>query len=276
MKDHAVSDHYAVADLEQRLLRAAVAAGKDPERLQPDDLAGADEFHLGGRPATQAFADRLPLAPGRRLLDVGSGIGGPSRYFASQRGCQVTGIDLTPEYVEVAEGLARRMGLADRLAYHRGSALALPFGAGSFDGAYMMHVGMNIADKAALFGEVRRVLEPGGFFAIYDVMRVGDGEPAWPLPWASGPATSFVAAPDDYVRLLGEAGFEPGAPVSRRDAALAGLQAMAERTAMAGGPPPLGLQIVMGEAAPQKAANIRQALEAGTFAPVEIIATARS
>lgn len=275
MNEDIVANHYAAADLEQRLLRAAAAAGKDPERLQPDDLAGADEFHVGGRPATEALAAGIPLAPGQRLLDVGSGIGGPSRYFASRHACHVTGVDLTPDYVRVAEALATRMGLADRLAYHCGSALSLPFEPASFDGAYMIHVGMNIADKTALFREVRRLLKPGAFFAIYDVMRMSGGEPAWPVPWATGPQASFLAEPGDYVRMLNEAGFRPKEPVSRLEAGLAALQAMANR-AKAGALSPLGLQIIMGPSAGEKSANIRNAMMAGILAPVEIVATTPS
>ena len=94
------------------------------------------------------------------LLDIGCGIGGPSRFFATERNCRVTGIDLTEDYVRTAEALAQRVGLADRVSYRQASALALPFEAGPFDGAYMMHVGMNIEDKPALFTEVRRVLKP--------------------------------------------------------------------------------------------------------------------
>lgn len=273
MNEDVVAGHYAVADLEQRLLQAAAAAGKDPERLQPDDLAGADEFHVGGRAATEVLASGMPLAPGQRLLDVGSGIGGPSRYFASRHACHVAGVDLTPEYVRVAEALATRLGLADRLAYHCGSALSLPFEPASFDGAYMIHVGMNIADKIALFREVRRVLKPGAFFAIYDVMRLSDGEHAWPVPWASGPKASFLASPGDYVRMLTAAGFRPGEPVSRLEAGLAAMQAMANR-AKAGAPSPVGLQIVMGASAGEKSANIRDAMMAGILAPMEILSTA--
>ena len=120
----------------------------------------------------------------------------------------MTGIDLTEDYVRTAEALARRVGLAGRVRYRQGSALALPFARGTFDGAYMMHVGMNIEDKPALFAEARRVLKPGGVFAVYDVMRTGEGELRFPLPFAATPETSFVARPAEYRRALAAAGFE--------------------------------------------------------------------
>jgi ubiquinone/menaquinone biosynthesis C-methylase UbiE len=81
------------------------------------------------------------------LLDIGCGIGGPSRLFAQEHGCRVTGIDVTADHVRTAEALARRVGLGARVSYRHASALALPFEPETFDGAYMMHVGMNIEDK---------------------------------------------------------------------------------------------------------------------------------
>jgi SAM-dependent methyltransferase len=59
--------------------------------------------------------------------------------------------------------------------------LSLPFESGSFDGAYMQHVGMNIADKAKLFAEARRVVKSNGIFAIYDIMRRTVGVCSYPF-----------------------------------------------------------------------------------------------
>ena len=150
----------------------------------------------------------------------------------------------------------------------------MPFPAESFDGAYMLHVGMNIAAKAALFAEVRRVLKGGGDFAIYDVMREQDGEIIFPVPWATVAATSFVESPSTYRRLLEAAGFEIMMERSRRDFAVEFFQQMRRRTAESGGPPPLGLQILMGASAPEKVANMITNLESGVVGPTEIIARA--
>src|SRR5476649_2256272 len=170
--EQAVARHYAHGSLEEMILNALAAAVKDVNRLTPKDLAPVDEFHVGGRQATIAFAEVFDPRPGMRLLDVGSGLGGAARYFADAHGCRVTGIDLSGEYVGVANALAARVGLGKRVSCEQGSALALSFAPESFDGAYMLHVGMNIDDKAKLFAEVRRVLVPSGLFGIYDVMRL--------------------------------------------------------------------------------------------------------
>jgi ubiquinone/menaquinone biosynthesis C-methylase UbiE len=270
-----VAQHYAHGTLERAISEALAASGVNSDRLVPTDLAPVDEFHIGGRQATIEFAGQLDVAPGMRLLDIGCGVGGASRYFALDRGCQVTGIDLTAEYVRVAESLARRVGLAGSVAYQEGSALALPFAPESFEGCYMLHVGMNIEDKARLFAEVRRVLEPGGVFGIYDVMREGDGELSFPVPWASTADTSFVASAATYRRLLQDAGFEIRKERSRRDFAIEFFRQLRSRASAGGGPPSLGLQILMGATSAQKVANMIGNLERGLISPTEIVCRAK-
>jgi len=272
--EQSVARHYAKSGLEEQILQALRATGLDIDRLTTADLAPVDEFHVGGRPATVHLAEQLALKPGQHLLDIGSGLGGPSRYFAEAHGARVTGIDLTDDYVRTAAALARRVGLGDKVSYRQGSALDLPFAPGSFDGAYMLHVGMNIADKPALFAGIRRMLKPGGFFAVYDVMREGDGELLFPLPWASDPAASFVDTVPAYRQALSDAGFAVGATLSRRDVALEFFKQMRASLSASGKPPALGLHLVMGETQPQKMANMIRLVEGGVIAPVEIIATA--
>ena len=151
--EQSVSQHYTHGSLEAALLDALKRAGKDLDALTYADLAVVDEFHIGGRPATRALGEQIDLPAGARVLDIGCGIGGPARFFAAERGWQVEGIDLTAEYVEVAKALSRRVGMADAVSFRQASATALPFADASFDGAYMLHVGMNIADKT---GGLRR------------------------------------------------------------------------------------------------------------------------
>lgn len=271
----AVAEHYTHGSLETAILDALARSGKDTDKLAPADLAPVDEFHIGGRQATADFAAELGVEPGWHLLDIGSGLGGASRYFAHERGCRVSGIDLTEEYVRTAEALARRVGLEGQVSYRQGSALDLPFAPGAFDGAYMLHVGMNIEAKADLFAGVRRVLKRGGVFGIYDVMSdAGEGGLKFPVPWAASAATSFVETPATYRRLLEGAGFQVVKERSRRAFAQEFFRQMRQVAAQAGGPPPLGLHLLMGEAAPQKIANMIDNIERGIIAPVEIITTA--
>jgi SAM-dependent methyltransferase len=269
-----VAQHYRHGSLERAILLALEASGKDPAQLTPADLAPIDEFHIGGRPATVEFMAQLGIEPDMRVLDIGCGIGGASRHVAQTYGCQVEGIDLTAEYVEVAALLAKRVGLSESVSYRQASAVDLPFEVGTFDRAYMLHVGMNIADKRRLMAGVARVLKPGGVFGIYDVMREADGDLVFPLPWASDPAFSFVDSAERYRTCLSEAGFAVERERNRRDFAIEFFRRMQEKAA-AGGPPSLGLHILMGDTAPQKVANILVNLKAGRIAPVEIVGRKR-
>ena len=126
--------------------------------------------------------------PADHILDIGSGIGGPARHFAARFGCRVSGIDLTPEFCEVARHLSRLLGLAQKTEFHVGDALAMPFADASFDGAYSMNVSMNIADKAAFYREIRRVLKPGAWLLLSEIARGSGAEMDFPTPWASSAA----------------------------------------------------------------------------------------
>lgn len=266
-----VIEHYHHGALEEALLKGLAAAGKDINNLTADDLAPADEFHIGGRQATIEFSAQFKPAANTHWLDIGSGLGGPSRYVAHTYNCRITGVDLNEEYVAVAGSLSQRVGLGGKVGYRQVSALALPFGDNTFDGAYMQHVGMNIADKAKLFREVHRVLKPGGIFAIYDVMRSNDGVFSYPVPWSSSEETNFVATPATYRALLATEGFELVKERNRRDFALDVFATMRANASQSGGPSRFGLQIVMGGNTSQKVGNMIRMIERGTVAPVEMI-----
>jgi SAM-dependent methyltransferase len=266
-----VAGHYSHGSLEAAILAGLQAMARDRDHIQPDDLAAIDEFHIGGRAATEQLAMQLGLKPGMSLLDMGSGLGGAARFFAGQHGCQVTGLDLTPEYVSVATRLTDLVGLSEKAQFRVGSALDLPFPDGSFDRATLLHVGMNIPDKARLCGEVHRVLKSGGLFAIYDVMRTGDEEIEFPVPWAATPSTSFLQTPEHYRQALTHAGFEIKSERNRHVVGIEFFKAMRARIAESG-PPPLGLHILMGQDAPIKTGNMLRNLEEARIAPVEMIA----
>jgi ubiquinone/menaquinone biosynthesis C-methylase UbiE len=268
-----VAQHYTHGTLQRSILDALQRMGKDPDRFSAADLVTVDEFHLGWLAATAALARDLGLASGMDVLDVGSGIGGPARFFAETHGCRVTGIDLTAEFVEVASELTRRCGLSGLASFRQASALDLPFGAGTFDAATLIHVGMNIADKAKLFENVRRVLKPGALFGVYDVMQAGEGDLPYPMPWAETAETSFVEAPAAYRRRLEGAGFKIEREENRREFVLNlahEMRAAAEKNGL----PPLGPQILMGPAFRERLGNVMATLERGMIAPVQIIARA--
>ncbi|GAA1072870.1 class I SAM-dependent methyltransferase [Nocardiopsis composta] len=270
MGEDAITGHYRRAGLEEEILAALRESGL---AASVDTLAPVDEFHTGGRRMTASLVDRLDLHPGSRVLDVGCGIGGTARYIAATRGAEVTGIDLTPEYVAAARALTEKAGPAGLVRFDRGDGTDLPYPDGSFDAACAIHTGMNIERKDLLAAGLARVLRAGGRLAVFDIMRTGDGEVGHPTPWAATAATSFLADPRSYRGLLEEAGFEV---VHERDWSAAVLDALRRgpERAPAGGAPPLGPHLLMGERAEEKRANVNDAVRRGIVAPVEMIAVA--
>jgi ubiquinone/menaquinone biosynthesis C-methylase UbiE len=148
-----------------------------------------------------------PVNRGDRVLDIGSGLGGLVRYLASEVGCRVTGLDLTPEYIALATEFTALTGLSDKAEFTLGSALSLPFADAAFSAAVTFHVGMNIADRETKYREACRVLQPGGKLVIYDVLKGPEPGMRFPVPWAETQDTSHLVAAADLRRLLIAAGF---------------------------------------------------------------------
>ncbi len=269
-QDSDLVEHYGGAGLLAAIEAGLSELGRSPQTATLEDLAPVDEFHIGGRSATVELSQQLGVSSQARLLDIGCGIGGTSRFFASTTGCEVMGIDLSPTYVDVARTLTGWTGLSHLVGFEAGSALELPFEDDSFDRAVQLHVGMNIADKAALFAEIARVLRPGGRLGVYDVVRQGEGEIVFPVPWASDPSHSFVADGEEYRLALEAAGFEVSAR-DRRRFALEFYETQARRAVESSGPPPLGLHLIIGGDTRLKLGNLRAAITGGVLAPVEFI-----
>jgi ubiquinone/menaquinone biosynthesis C-methylase UbiE len=268
-----VAGHYTRGGLEETILQAIIRAGNDLDWLNAMDLAMVDEFHVGGLEATQQLAAQMELQPGLRILDVGSGIGGPARFFAMEHQCKVTGVDLTEEFVSVARSLTRRTKLDHLVEFVQASALDLSFQADTFNRAYMIHVGMNIADKAGVFREVRRVLKPGGLFVIFDILRASEGEMAYPVPWAATEETSFVADVNSYRDALQRAGFRVERERNRKAFAIEFMERAIARAAQSC-QPALSLQLLMGDLAPVMLKNVLAMMKQDVLEPVELYARA--
>ncbi len=267
-----VANHYTHGGLLNAIGDGIAKLGKTVASVNVDDLGPVDEFHIGGRVATQSFLDQLDIGASHHVLDVGCGLGGASRFAAYIYGCRLTGVDLTPEYVETGNVLCAWVGLSDRITLQVGNATALPHRNETFDRAYMLHVDMNIADKELLISELHRVVRPGAKVGIYDVMRVSDGDLTFPLPWATEPEGCSVASVPTYKALLERAGFNIIAERNRRDFALEFFAQLQANVAGAKCPPPLGLHILMGSTAPMKIKNMIEDISRNIIAPVEIVA----
>ena len=269
--DHDILSHYTRGGLLGRLRAALEDDGTDPDQPTIEALAPYDHFHGRGLEATEELADLLTVSLDDHILDIGSGIGGPARYIAQRFGARVTGIDLTAEFCEVARHLTRALGLADRVDFKQGDALAMPFADASFDGAYSMNVSMNIADKARFYAEIHRVLRPRGWLVLSEIAQGPGGAPAYPTPWARTAESSFLATPQQTREGLEAAGFAVSSLRETTEQSLAygaRSRAMVERGEK---PPHRAVQLIHGDLAPEATANTARGLAESRIVPIEVL-----
>jgi SAM-dependent methyltransferase len=136
---------------------------------------------------------------GKKLLDIGAGLGESSVYFALQ-GAQVTATDLSPAMVNCATELARRHGVSITGVVSPAESLAVP--ESNFDLVYVANTIHHVTDKPALFGQMRRALKPGGRFFSFD-------------PIAYNPVINI------YRKMASQVRTEDEAPLTFADVALA-------------------------------------------------------
>jgi ubiquinone/menaquinone biosynthesis C-methylase UbiE len=254
MTDQVTAHYWGGRDLVGAIAAGLRRAGKDLDALATSDLASVDEFHIRGRKATLELAGHMNLHRDSRVLDIGSGLGGPARTLAEAYGCHVTGIDLTQAFCAAANVLSDWLGLRSRVAFQQGDATHLTFADEQFDAAMTIHVAMNIAAKPRMYDEARRVLKPGGIFAVYDVLQGEGGDVVFPVPWAREPSISHLVTPAAMRSLLANAGFKIQDVHDSTDESQSWFAAMAERMARSGSPA-LTFQAVLGGDFGEMAAN---------------------
>jgi len=266
-----VRDHYRATDMTERLKTALAVFGPEEQRLTPQQLGALDQFHTRGLAATADRAKLAGITADMSVLDVGSGVGGPARFLAATYGCRVTGVDLSEPFVDAARYLTERTGQSGQVSFRTASALDLPFDDGRFDAALLQHVAMNIADRARLYREIRRVLKPGGRFATFDVV-LKEGEPHYPVPWARTAATSFLLTAEATRAAIEPAGFRTLTWQDDTEAAKAWIAQL-----RASGPPPSpNLGAVMGPDFAQLAANLGRNLLEGRLGILTAVLEAAS
>ena len=264
------AEHWGRGDVYGLIVSALQKAGKSLDALTVDDLAPVDHYHARGFPATVELGDRLPIQSGSHVLDIGCGLGGPARYFALRFDCRVSGLDITEPFVDAANRLTALLHMEDRVQVLLGDGQTLPYEDAGFDGAFALHVTMNVADRPRFFSEACRVLKPGAFFALTEHCLGPDGNPRHPVPWSEDGSGAYLVTLEQTRALLEAAGFanidieEAGAKY------LAGYK-RAVQLAERGQLPPLGVHMLMGDNAVQKMANAARNIEEGRTRPIEVV-----
>jgi SAM-dependent methyltransferase len=267
---NAIADHWGKGDVYDMIVSALKKMSKPLDGLTLEDLAPVDHFHARGFPATVELADRLPIRAGQRILDIGCGLGGPARYIANRFQCNVSGLDITEPFVQAANKLTALVRMQDQVHVQLGDGQHLPYPDSAFDGAYTQHVTMNVADRPRFFAEAYRVLKPGAFFALTEHGLGPKGEPHYPLPWSADGAGAYLVTPSETRALLEKCGFEAVVIEDTGTKYAEGYKIaidMAERGAL----PPLGVHLLMGETALQKARNAARNIEEGRTHPIQVV-----
>jgi len=267
----AVAEHYNTGGILDAIFAALTTMGKDVDNLNPEDLAPIDAFHIRGREATVELANRIELSAGQQVLDVGCGIGGSARYLAFHYHCHVTGIDLTQEFIDVANALSQKVGISETTTYQQSSALKMPFDENSFDVVWTEHVQMNIADKAGFYREISRVLKPGGRLIFHDIFQGTGGEIHFPVPWAVESSISHLATPDAIRETLENTGFQILDWEDKTSLSLDWMRTNAKK-AKPFSTTSIGIHILMGDSANTKLQNIARNLQENRVAVVQSVA----
>lgn len=268
-RESAVAAHYGGAGIAARILDALRTAAGPAQPVTAAALAPFDHFHGGGAAATADLAALLALKPGERVLDIGAGVGGPARFIAARHDVDVTAVDLTEDFCTAAVALNTATGFGGRVHVVAGSAVALPLADAAFDAAWSHNVVMNVADKPQFYREAFRVLRPGGRLALSNLCAGPDGDPYFPVPWATSADTSFLQTPAAMRAGLKAAGFDI---VQFRDVTADIVKAASGDGGAAPPAPPSALDILMGESAAAMRVNTMRTLHDGRGRAVEALA----
>ena len=259
MDDEAISNHYGISGILDSILKGLESSGKNLQSLVPNDLSSIDEFHTRGKESTIEIANLAQLQSHHDVLDVGCGLGGSARYIANEFGCSVTGVDLTDEYIDVANHLTEFVNLSDKVSFKQSSALELPFSSDSFDVVWTEHTQMNISDKEKFYGELSRVLKPNGRLVFHDIFGTSSA-PHYPTPWAEHDSLSSLCTQEEARDAIEKSNLIVDKWIDKSALSMKFFKEMVKKVETSG-PPPLGFHLLMGKTAKEKLLNQARNLE---------------
>lgn len=192
----------------ERIHNELAALGIDAESpLAVEDLTPFDQYHYHGTKAVDEAIAALGVTQESRVLEVGSGIGGPARYMAWRVRCHVTALELQPDLNSVAADLTARCGLCGRIDHVCGNVLDGAVDRVGFDALMSFLVFLHIPERQRLFEVCRAALKPGGRIFIEDFTKLAEPSREQWNTLRDKIQCSYLPRLDDYVAHLEQAGF---------------------------------------------------------------------
>lgn len=259
--NQSIENHYLKEDLYEDIINRLSEQNIALDNVKRSDIAGTDEFHVRGAAVSRELANSIDIK-GVSVLDVGCGLGGPCRMLADEYNCEVTGIDLSNEYIRTAKKLSKLVNLNNKTTFIKGDATKLPFENSTFDVVWTQHVQMNIPDKKKFYSEINRVLKTGGYFLFYDILMKGNGKISYPMPWASNANHSFLFQVEEMETILKGVGLTKKQSNDQTQAGIEFFDKLVARLKEFG-PPKMGLNVLMGDTTKSKLMNLLNHLKNG-------------
>mmetsp|Transcript_27726 Transcript_27726/g.55447 ORF Transcript_27726/g.55447 Transcript_27726/m.55447 type:complete len:290 (+) Transcript_27726:32-901(+) len=143
------------------------------DSIDPIALSEIDSMHYMGNNAIKDAIDDMKLDASSKVLDVGSGFGGPARILSVLSKCSTVALEIQPDIHELAEELTKRCQLSNLVKHSLGNILDcelenLGDGPGSFDGIVSFLVFLHIPDKKSLLDICSKMLKSGGSIFVED------------------------------------------------------------------------------------------------------------
>ncbi|MDD3344813.1 MAG: methyltransferase domain-containing protein [Candidatus Omnitrophica bacterium] len=186
---------------------SAAGYGNDAP-LKEEDIRLFDQYHYLGTDTVDDAIECLKVGPRSRLLEIGSGLGGPARYLAEKTGCHVTAVELQPDLNQIASSLTKRCDLSGRVEHLCGDILEFPESGGNFDGAVSWLAILHIPDRQALLKKCRNILKPGGKVFFEDYYKLGEFSPEEVRVLREDVQCPYLPTAEEYKKQLMENGFK--------------------------------------------------------------------
>ena len=269
-KSNDLKQFWTRGNLHLRVREAMIEANLIDKKLEIEDLFPIDQYHARGIAATVDLGKRMPISKGNKILDIGCGLGGPARYYAKKFECFITGIDITPSFIELGNEFNQLTSMSNKIDLKVGNGEILELEDNTFDGAYSQHVTMNVAQRDRFFSEAYRVLKKESFFAFTEHGLGPIGEPIFPLPWANTESMSYLLTPNETILLLNEVGFYDIEIIETGDKYMSGYEKLVNQTNTKK-TPILGIHVIGGTSMKERSINSLNSIKEKRTFPFEIL-----